>query len=321
MAVRWFERTFSRALRGGVQGASAPGTRLQAQPPNPALPLRDGRTHSLRGASAPRVASRRVCAPCASILLHSRSFLWLTLTLVASPVFGATRVVSLNLCADQLLVLLAPEKIAALSPLARNPTLSFVAPRAASLPIVRRSAEAVLRLHPDLILAGPYGAETTVALLQSEGLAVHRITLPQTFAGIRAQTLGLAALLGEPQRGAALIGAMNATLATVRRPPRPVTAIAWEPRGFTDGPATLTGAVLRAAGLTNLSDGRRFGVEALTRIRPDLLVVQQAPDFPSLATDLLYSPVLASIPRRALPPALTLCAGPFTAQAVAMLAR
>ena len=245
----------------------------------------------------------------------------LTLLLWASPAFAATRVVSLNLCADQLLVLLAPEKIAALSPLARDPALSFVARRAASLPVVRPSAEAVLRLHPDLILAGPFGAQTTVALLQSEGLTVHRITLPQTFPAIRAQTLRLALLLGVPERGAALIGAMDATLAAVRSPAHPRTAIAWEPRGFTDGPATLVGAILRASGLRNLSGGSRLGLEALMRLAPDLLVVPEAPVFPSLATDLLQSPALAPIPRRSLPPALTLCAGPFTAQAVRMLAR
>ena len=36
---------------------------------------------------------------------------------------------------------------------------------------------------------------------------------------------------------------------------------------------------------------------------------------------MLDSPALAAIPRRTLPPPLTICAGPFTAQAVAMLAR
>ena len=86
---------------------------------------------------------------------------------------------------DQMLVLLAPEKVAALSPLARDPALSFVAPQAANLPIVRASAEAVLRLHPDLILAAQYGAQTTLALLQQERLPVLRIALPQDFAGIR----------------------------------------------------------------------------------------------------------------------------------------
>jgi len=39
-----------------------------------------------------------------------------------------------------MLVLLAPEKIAALSPLARDPALSFVAPMAAHLPVGRASS-------------------------------------------------------------------------------------------------------------------------------------------------------------------------------------
>src|SRR5262245_39502286 len=98
------------------------------------------------------------------------------------------RVVSLNLCTDQMLVLLAPEKVAALSPLARDPALSFVAPQAASLPTVRVSAEAVLRLHPDLVLAARYGAQTVLALLQREGVPILHTDLPQDFAGIRRMT-------------------------------------------------------------------------------------------------------------------------------------
>jgi len=245
----------------------------------------------------------------------------LLLTLLVNPAAPADRVVSLNLCSDQLLVLLAPEKVAGLSPLARDPALSFVAARAMSLPVVRSSAEAVLRLHPDLVLAGPYGAQTTVALLQAEGLPIQRLDLPQDFAAIRTQTLRVAGRLGVPERGAALLAAMDATLAAVPRRARRVTALAWEPRGYTAGPGTLMDAVLRAAGLTNLSDGRRVGLEVLLRDRPDLLVVPFAPDYPSLATDLLRSTVLAAIPQRALPPALTLCAGPFSAAAVAMLAQ
>jgi iron complex transport system substrate-binding protein len=124
-----------------------------------------------------------------------------------------------------------------------------------------------------------------------------------------------------PARGAALIAAMDATLRSVRPPAQRITALAWEPRGYTAGPGSLMDAVLRAAGLVDVSDGRRLGLEALLRDPPDLLVVPRTPDYPSLATDMLQTPALASIPRRAVPSALTICAGPFTAQAVAMLAR
>ena len=41
----------------------------------------------------------------------------------------------------------------------------------------------------------------------------------------------------------------------------------------------------------------------------------------TLASALLDHPALAGVRRRAIPPALTLCAGPFTAQAAVLLAR
>jgi iron complex transport system substrate-binding protein len=234
---------------------------------------------------------------------------------------GTDRVVSLNLCTDQMLVLLAPEKVLALSSLARDPALSFVAAEAATLPTVRASAEAVLRLRPDLILAGPYGAQATVALLQQEGIPLLRIGLVQDFAGIRQMTRSLAATLGVPERGEALLAAMDASLEALPHADRQMRAIVWQARGLTAGPGTLLDAVLRAAGLTNASDGRRIGLEGLLRHPPDLLVVATAPGYPSLASELLDHPALADLPRRAIPPALTICAGPFTARAAALLAR
>jgi iron complex transport system substrate-binding protein len=234
---------------------------------------------------------------------------------------AADRVVSLNLCTDQMLVLLAPEKVAALSPLARDPSLSYVAAQAARLPAVRASAEAVLRLHPDLVLAAPYGAQTTLAMLAQEHIPELRITLPQDFDGIRQMTGLLARALGVSERGEALIAAMNASLASLPSSRRGTSAIPWEPRGITEGPGTLMDAVLHAAGLSNASRGRRMGLEALLRHPPDLLVLPMAPSFPSLATELLQHPALANLPSRAVFPPLTICAGPFTAEAAAMLAR
>jgi iron complex transport system substrate-binding protein len=239
----------------------------------------------------------------------------------ALPARAADRVVSLNLCTDQMLVLLAPTKIAALSPLARDPALSYVAREAAHLPIVRASAEAVLRMHPDLVLAATYGAQTTLGVLEQEGTPVLRLDLPRDFDGIRRQTRLLAGVLGVPERGEALLAAMDASLDALPHPPAPLSALVWEPRGFTAGPGSLMDAVLRSAGLSNASDGRLVGLEALLREPPDLLVVPAAPDFPSLASVLLDHPALADVRRREIPPALTLCAGPFTAEAAMLLAR
>lgn len=245
----------------------------------------------------------------------------LLLAVSALPAQAADRVVSLNLCTDQMLVLLAPEKIAALSPLAGDPALSFVASQARWFPSVRASAEAVVRLHPDLILAAPYGAQATLAVLQQEHIPILRISLPQDFAGIRQMTRQVAHTLDAAARGEALLTHMDAELADLPHQGRQIRALVWEPRGFTAGPGTLMDALLRAAGLSNASDGRRIGLEALLRHPPDLLVVPTASGHPSLATTALQHPALAGIPRRTIPPALTICAGPFSAQAVALLAQ
>jgi iron complex transport system substrate-binding protein len=244
----------------------------------------------------------------------------LLLVLSAGAAHAAERVVSLNLCTDQLLVMLAPEKAVGLTPLSRNPALSFVAKEAARLPVVRPDAEAVLGLHPDLVLAGAFGAQTTVALLRHFGLDVMVVGIPRDFAGIRANTRQVARALGAEPRGEALLARMDAVLAGVHPPARPPRALVWEPRGYTAGPGSLTDAVLQAAGLADVGNGRRVGLEALVAHPPDVLVEGRAPDFPSLATALLQHPAVRAIPRRIYDPATLICGGPQTAKAVAALA-
>jgi iron complex transport system substrate-binding protein len=246
------------------------------------------------------------------------ALLFAGITLFAGQARSAHRVVSLNLCTDQLLVLLAPEQVAGLTTLSRDPALSFVARQAARLPVIRATAEAVMAVHPDLVLGARFGARTTLGLLERAGERVVRVDLPTDFAGIRSEVHEVAALLEVPDRAAPLIARMDATL-----PPlvRPVRALVWEPRGWTAGPGGLLDAVLRAAGMVNVGRGGRVGLEALLRDPPDLLVMTGGTEGASLATEMSRNEALRDIPVRTLPAPLTLCAGPFTADAVALLAR
>ena len=234
----------------------------------------------------------------------------------------AERVVSLNLCTDQMLVLLAPEKIAALSPLARDPALSFVAPQAAHLPVVRASAEAVLRLHPDLILAAPYGAQTTLALLQQEGIPVLRIALPQDFAGIRRMTRTLAAHARRAGagRGAARRDGCQARRAAasgrMRCAPWSGSRAASPRAGHADG----RGAARRRPD-QRLGRPAAWAWRRCCATRPICWSSRPRRPIRRSPPTLLDHPALAGLPRRAIPPALTICAGPFTAEAAALLAR
>ncbi len=237
--------------------------------------------------------------------------------LLARPA-EATRIVSLNLCTDEMLVLLAPESVAALSPLARDPALSVVAARARKLPWVRPDAEAVISLHPDLVLAGTFGAQTVVSVLRSRGMRVVQVQEPADFAGVASEVAQIAASLGVPAKGAALVAGMWARLAASSRGPAG-SAILWEARGFSAGPGSFGDAVLRAAGFTDAGTGGQIGIEALVARPPGTLITETSPAYPSLSTSMLFHPALAGIRRLAIDPALLACPGPWSADAVAAL--
>lgn len=244
------------------------------------------------------------------------------------------RVVSLHLCADQLLLGLADRsQVVSLSPFATDPLRSHMAAAAAGIPRSRGTAEEVLGMTPDLVLAGARSARSTVATLSRLGIRVMDLPLPRDFAAIRDQIRAVAAALGHAARGEAMIAAMDARLAAARHDvprPRPVAFI-WQPGGFTSGPGSLEHAVLAAAGFDNLA--ARFGIgpfghlplERLVRAVPDLVINWMGSEpFPSLAREGLHHPALLKAARGtpvlSMPPELWTCGAWFTAGAVERLA-
>ena len=77
------------------------------------------------------------------------------------------------------------ERIAAVTHLAADASVSAIPERARGIPITHGGAEDVLRLDPDLILAGPFGVRGTVDLLQRLGRRVVIVPQPQDLAGVR----------------------------------------------------------------------------------------------------------------------------------------
>ena len=74
------------------------------------------------------------------------------------------RIVSLDLCTDQLLVeLVDRSRIAAVTHLLGDVSVSAIPEKARGLRITHGGAEDVLRTDPDLVLAGPYGVSATVS--------------------------------------------------------------------------------------------------------------------------------------------------------------
>jgi len=261
-------------------------------------------------------------------LSSSLAALFFALALAAPAAAAPQRVVSLNLCADQFLVLVLPrERIAALSPLAEDPTLSAVAEQARGLPRVRPAAEAVLPLKPDLAVAGPWGGRGAAEALERRGVPVLRLGLAEGFAAIEEQLLRVGDAVGEAERARAIAAEMRATLVAI--PPRtgePPRALVWQARGFAPGRGTLADAVLEAAGFRNAAALPGYGFIPLERLLadPPALLVTAPPGGPaSLSTALTYHPAIAAagIRRAVLDPALLACGSPATAHAAVLLAR
>ena len=171
-----------------------------------------------------------------------------------------------------------------------------------------------------MVLAANWGAQPTLAALEHHGTVVVRSILPQSFAAIRAETTRLGQVLGASEQAALLLARMDKVLAAI--PVRPsIDAVLLQPRGYTAQVGSLTDAIMGAAGLHNVATSARMTLEQLMIKRPARLVMADAPRYPSLATDFLRHPILANIPNHRLPPALLVCGGPWTADAVAMLAQ
>jgi iron complex transport system substrate-binding protein len=242
------------------------------------------------------------------------------------------RIVSFNLCADQLLLALADrDQIAGLSPYAGDASLSVTTDAAQGFPKSDWDAESVVNLAPDLVLIGPRSAPTRI-LLDKLGVKIADVDLVSNLAAAEAQARELGKLFGHPERGEALARSLaqanNELAASAATPPR--TALVVEREGYVEGAQSLVSSMLQAAGLRPPATapqgfGGFISLEQLLVDAPDILVLQ---DPPLVAGDqgalfLTHPALLARYPasrRVNLPARYTLCGGPALQQGLSYLA-
>ena len=253
------------------------------------------------------------------------------LALIAAPVAvnasaaAPTRIVSANLCADQLLLTLAdPSQIAALSHLARDPSLSLLHEQAGRFPTNSGDAEEIMRLNPDLVLIGAYDHRETSTVLRAQGVETFLVQPWSSFAEGEEQIRATATRLGHPERGEALIGEIEAALrrldGAVKGAPSSLTI---ERRGYVPGARSLVAAMSKRAGFRDASasvgvvDEGFVSVERLVAAHPDFVIVSEAaPGASDEGEAFLIHPALIALypeeKRLVVDPRLTLCAGPST---------
>ncbi|WP_370545381.1 ABC transporter substrate-binding protein [Caulobacter sp. 17J80-11] len=189
---------------------------------------------------------------------------------------GEMRVLSLDSCADQYVVALAPrEAIVGVSPRADDDD-SWMKAEAKGLPQRRPTLEAALAARPTLVVRFWGGDERLVRALEARGAKVVGIDDASDFDGVRADVRKVAAAMGRQAEGEKLVARMDAQLAASRGAWKGEKALYLTPGGFTAGDKTLIGAMLNGAGLKSASDSEWFdsvSLEKLVLDPPRLLVL------------------------------------------------
>ena len=250
--------------------------------------------------------------------------------LLAPAAAAPPRIVSMNVCADQLLIPLAdPEQILGLSRYSRDAWQSFAADDARRYPILSGGAEDVLVLGPDIVVAGLFDKRSTRELLKAKGLRLVEFSVPRNLDEVKAQIRQMGDLVGHPERADAQIARLDDAVARARQAVvrKAYRVLLLARRGWVTGTDSLLSSLLAETGLVNAAGdlGIGFGgfapLETIVNLKPDLIVVSDASD---RAEDdgraFLLHPALERFypPSRriVIPDRLTVCGGVMLADAL-----
>lgn len=242
------------------------------------------------------------------------------------------RVVSMNLCTDQLAMLLAGEdQLISVSHLARDPRSSAMTAEAAAYPANNGLAEEIYLMQPDLVLAGRYSALATVDMLRRLGIRVEQFDPASGLDQVPERMARMGELLHREDSAAEQIAAFEQRLAGFRDgiAPAPRAALYFA-NGYTSGDQTLAGDILAAAGLANIAaelglvSGGVIPLETLAMAQPDTVVTGRPYPGASRSEEILSHPVVKELqdnrPSTSMNARDWLCGTPFVLRAIDQMA-
>ena len=208
--------------------------------------------------------------------------LWFAPGAAAGP-----RIVSMNVCTDQLLIPLAdPEQILGLSRFSRDAWQSFAADDASRYRILSGGAEDILVLKPDIVLAGLFDKRSTREFLKDKGFRLAEFAVPRKLDEVKAQIRKMGDVVGHPDRASAEIARLDDAIARARQAVavKRYRVLPLSRGGWVTGSDSLISSLLAETGLFNAAGdlGITFGgfasLEAIVNLKPDLIVVSEAGD-------------------------------------------
>lgn len=187
---------------------------------------------------------------------------------------GAERIVSIDYCADQMVLgLVGTSRIAAVSVEADNDP-NFSARLAGTLPRVRPEIEQIMAVRPTLVVRSYGGGPSLAAGLRRIGVPVYTLPIAESISDVRRSVLEAGRRLSASEVAHQLIARFDQQVAGDVSD-ETVDALYLTPGNVTTGPGTFVATLMAAAGLRSIerrSGWRSLPIEEILMKPPSLIV-------------------------------------------------
>lgn len=257
------------------------------------------------------------------------------LAILGSAIAKPSRVASINLCTDQLLLAIADrDQIVGVSIMAGNKNLSFLSGLAHGIPGIRGNAEELLRIRADLVLMGTHDRPLVKNILRNRNAKTLPLKAWRTIEMGQKQIMRLSEILGQKERGIRIVSEIKSALTylrdNARRHSPGKSIIVLQRRGYVLR-SGLVNQLLRIAGFKDIAGQMKPGASGIVSLekivsqRPDFIVVESSITDPADQGEAkLVHPALQHLypknRRMVLPSILGICGGPSTAVLIRQLA-
>ncbi|MDT8758716.1 ABC transporter substrate-binding protein [Sphingomonas psychrotolerans] len=186
--------------------------------------------------------------------MKAAAFLCLLLAgCAAAPSSHGGGIVSLNPCADAMLVeLVPPDRIAAISHYSRDPAATSIPLEVARrLPVNNGTAEEIIALRPELAIIDSFASASTREALARAGVKTLTLGWASTIEQSKQQVRELAGAVGAAPAGEAMIARIDRAVAAARSNRPPVPALLWIGGNTVNGANTLLDEMMVKAGFSD----------------------------------------------------------------------
>ena len=203
---------------------------------------------------------------------------------------------------DEILSALVPKKhVAMVTTYATNPAYSNIVAWAKGIPAIQNAtAEQVIAVHPDLVLAASYTTKGVVSQIEQTGTPVFEFTNFNSIASIEQNIQLVGKLVGEQPKADQLVAQMNQKLSSIEKAvqgQKKVTVLDYSSYGFAAGTGTTVNDVIVDGGGINaaakLQGWQKISTEEIVKMNPQVII--DASDDTGFIQKILTNPALQTV--------------------------